>query len=104
MLVVSTGRSQEELDTGLEQTLIHLQKPLIGGYEPANEGAASKSEAALSLAQSLSQSGGRLKFTSCGEWVLANHLDFSSQQGRTLLGAEAGHRRVAIIIVTLFST
>ena len=79
MLSVNAGSSQEELDTGLDQTQSHLQWPLIGGYEPANEGAASKSEAALSLAQSLSQSEGRLKFTSCGEWVLANHLGFSSQ-------------------------
>ena len=61
--------------------------PLIGGYEPANEGAASKSEAALSLAQSLSQSGGQIEVHKLCDWVHANHLGISSQQERTHLGS-----------------
>ena len=66
----------------------------------ANEKAALKSKPMRKQLHIFSQ----IEAHICVEWVLANHLGTSSQQGRTLWGAEAGHRRVVIIIVILFST
>ena len=66
----------------------------------ANEKAALKSKPMRKQLHILSQ----IEAHICGEWFFACHLGISSQQGRTLLGAEAGYRRVAIIIVILFST